>query len=322
MYQFVENMNKENKHNDLQKILAQALNDLKNELGEKFDINKVNLAELERRTGITRGKLRSLKANGFAVKPHGLTGKPSNNSGVIKGFTGIINDLLAKGITNASVAYDRISEQGYKGSLSTVKSYIHGNRHLAPAKRQLVAPQGNRGRRYETDPGESYQMDWGFVSAATNLIITGATGAGKTYLSCVLGVEACKQTLRTCYIRMPDMLGHFQNHKDNLREQIRYRKRLGNYKVLIIDEWLNYKINERESKFIYELIEQRCGNSPTIFVGQYDVEDWHERLGGGTQADSIMDRIIHNSYTIPTTDNNLRKLYDSKKAKVVIDSLG
>ena len=108
----------------------------------------------------------------------------------------------------------------------------------------------------------------GFVSAATNLIITGATGAGKTYLSCVLGVEACKQTLRTCYMRMPDMLGHFQNHKDNLREQIRYRKRLGNYKVLIIDEWLNYKINERESKFIYELIEQRCGNSPTIFVGQ------------------------------------------------------
>lgn len=162
----------------------------------------------------------------------------------------------------------------------------------------------------------------GFVSAATNLIITGATGAGKTYLSCVLGVEACKQTLRTCYIRMPDMLGHFQNHKDNLREQVRYRKRLGNYKVLIIDEWLNYKINERESKFIYELIEQRCGNNPTIFVGQYDVEDWHERLGGGTQADSIMDRIIHNSYTIPTTDNNLRKLYDSKKAKAVIDLLG
>ena len=99
----------------------------------------------------------------------------------------------------------------------------------------------------------------GIVSAATNLIITGPTGAGKTYLSCVVGVEACKQTLRTCYIRMPDMLAHFQNHKDNLREQVRYRKKLGNYKVLIIDEWFNYKINERESKFIYELIEQRCG---------------------------------------------------------------
>lgn len=121
---------------------------------------------------------------------------------------------------------------------------------------------------------------------------------------------------------MPDMPGHFQNHKDNLREQVRYRKRLGNYKVLIIDEWLNYKINERESKFIYKLIEQRCGSSPTIFAGQYDAEDRHERLGGEAQADSIMDRIIHNSYTIPATANNLRKLYDSKRAKAVIDSLG
>ena len=91
--------------------------------------------------------------------------------------------------------------------------------------------------------------------------------------------------------------------------------------MLIIDKWLNYKINERESKFIYELIEHRCGNNPTIFVSQYGTEDWHDRLDGGTQADSIMDRIIHNSYTIPTTDNNLRKMYDSQKAKSVIDSL-
>ena len=61
------------------------------------------------------------------------------------------------------------------------------------------------------------------------LILTksGATGAGKTYVSCILGVDACKQTLQTRYIRMPDMLGHFQNHKDNLREQIRYGKNLG-----------------------------------------------------------------------------------------------
>ena len=73
--------------------------------------------------------------------------------------------------------------------------------------------------------------------------------------------------------------------------------------------------------FIYELIEQRCGNNPTIFVGQYEVADWHERLGGGTQADSIMDRIIHNSYTVPTTDKNLRKIYDSEKAKSVINQL-
>ena len=156
-----------NKHNDLQEILTQALNELKNELGEKFDINKVNLAELERRTGITRGKLRALKANNFEVKPHGLTGKASNNASKISGFTGTINGLLSKGIVNSSVIFDRISENGYKGSLSSVKDYINNNKNLVPAKRQLVAPRGNRGRRYETEPGESYQMDWGFVTVET-----------------------------------------------------------------------------------------------------------------------------------------------------------
>lgn len=166
-------MNSENKHNDLQEILTQALEDLKNELGKKFDISKVNLAELERRTGISRSRLRTLKTNGFIVKPHGLTGKPSNNANVIKGFTGVIDDLLTKGITNAMVVYERVTEQGYAGSPSAVKSYIHEHKYLVPAKRQLVSPQGNRGRRYETEPGESYQMDWGFVNVETSY--------GKTY---------------------------------------------------------------------------------------------------------------------------------------------
>ena len=161
-------MNSENKHNDLQEILTQALEDLKNELGDKFDISKVNLAELERRTGISRSKLRTLKTNGFIIKPHGLTGKPSNNSKVIEGFTGVIDSLLAKGVTNAAVVYERVMEQGYTGSLSSIKSYIHAHKHLVPAKRQLVSPQGNRGRRYETEPGESYQMDWGFVNVETS----------------------------------------------------------------------------------------------------------------------------------------------------------
>lgn len=171
MYQLYS-MNKENNNNDLQEILTQALNEIKSELGDKFDINKINLADLERRTGLSRGKLRGLKKNGYKVKPHGLKGRTSNNS-VISGYTGIIDDLLKKGITNSSVCFDRLQEYGYNGSVSSVKNYIKNNRHLVPPKRQIVSPQGNRGRRYETGPGESYQMDWGFVTVETS--------AGKTY---------------------------------------------------------------------------------------------------------------------------------------------
>ncbi|NBJ92912.1 ATP-binding protein [Parablautia muri] len=161
----------------------------------------------------------------------------------------------------------------------------------------------------------------GFAANATNLVITGPTGEGKTYLACALGVEACRQTYRVLYIRMPDLMRNFENQNDNLRGLTKYRKRIGNYQILIRDEWLNYKLTEKDAKNLYELFEQRSGNNATIFVGQYPVDEWHNRPGGGTQADSIMDRIIHNAYEIPTNETNLRKLYDSKKLKRLVDKI-
>lgn len=156
-------MNKETNDNDLQEIITQALNEIKKEQGNQFDINKVNLADFERRTGITRGRLRPIKKNGFVVKPHGLTGKTSNNS-VIAGYEGLINNKLRQGVSNSSIIFDLLVENGYTGSKSALKAYIKKNKDLLPAKRQIVSKQGNRGKRYETEPGESYQMDWGFVT--------------------------------------------------------------------------------------------------------------------------------------------------------------
>ena len=127
----------------------------------------MNLAELERRTGISKGRLRTLKANGFKVKPHGLSGRISNNN-AIQAYSGVIDDLLTKGVSNSSAIYDRIVEVGYTGSKSSVKNYVKNHKYLIPAKRQIVSPQGNRGRRYTTEPGESYQMDWGFVNVETS----------------------------------------------------------------------------------------------------------------------------------------------------------
>jgi len=153
----------DNERNDLQITISHALHDMKAEVGESFDINKVNLAELERRTGITRKRLRKLKEDGFVVKPHGLSGTKKAKT-VLTGFTGIVDEHLKKGVTNSSVIKDRLDEAGYTGCLTQVKDYISDHMDLVPAKRQLVAPQGNRGRRYTSGPGESYQMDWGFVN--------------------------------------------------------------------------------------------------------------------------------------------------------------
>ena len=81
----------------------------------------------------------------------------------------MIDDLLSKSVTNSEVIYERIVENGYKGGLTQVKDYISKHRDLIPAKRQIVSPQGNRGRRYSTGPGEAYQMDWGFVNVDTDI---------------------------------------------------------------------------------------------------------------------------------------------------------
>ena len=156
---------KDKVNDSLQESVNLALEAMRLEAGDKFSLSKVNLAELERRTGISRAKLRRLKSNGFVVAPHANTGRNVERT-VLTGYTGLLDSLLSQGVSNSSVCFERIQEAGYTGGLSTVKAYIHSHKHLLPAKRQVVAPQGNRGRRFSTAPGESYQMDWGFVNVA------------------------------------------------------------------------------------------------------------------------------------------------------------
>ena len=148
--------------NGLENIISQALEEMKTEQGNAFSLERINLAELERRTGISRARLRRLKANNFSQKPHGLVGQKQMST-VLSGYSSYLDSLLSQGITNSVVCLNRLQAIGFEGSLSTVKRYIRAHKHLVPAKRQLVAPQGNRGRRFTTEPGEAYQMDWGFT---------------------------------------------------------------------------------------------------------------------------------------------------------------
>ena len=143
---------KEIKSNGLENIISQAIEEMKSEQGDHFSLEKINLAELERRTGISRAKLRRFKENGFVFKPHALEGRKAPRT-ILTGYTAILDDLLRKGITNSSVCLERLRAVGFSGGLT---DYI-------AAKRQLVAPQGSRGRRFTTEPGEAYQMDWGFT---------------------------------------------------------------------------------------------------------------------------------------------------------------
>ena len=120
--------------NDLHVSLAQALQDMKMEQREEFDPSAINLAELQRRTGISRAKLRRLKSNNFKDMPHALTGRKSVKT-VMTGYESVANNLLRQGVKNSSVIFERLQEVGYKGSLSGVKRYINANKTLLPPVR-------------------------------------------------------------------------------------------------------------------------------------------------------------------------------------------
>lgn len=152
-----------NGRNDLQEIIDKALEEMRAEAGGCLELDKVNLAEFCRGTGLTRSKARTLERKGFRAGPHGRCGMRAEVT-VMTGHTDVADDLLRRGVRNSSAIFDRLREDGYGGGISTVRDCVKAHSHLIPARRKVVGPQGGRGRRFRAEPGEAFQMDWGFLN--------------------------------------------------------------------------------------------------------------------------------------------------------------
>ena len=139
---------------DLEEILAKALEETRGPGGQ------VNLAEIQRRTGVSRKRLRRWKNNGFHLQPDKRGRKPGSVK--LKGYTEIIDGLLAQGIRNRDVVHRELQKAGFDGGKTIAGEYIASHLDLLPAPRAIVAPQGEYTRRWYTESGDCYQMDWGF----------------------------------------------------------------------------------------------------------------------------------------------------------------
>jgi len=142
-----------------------------------------------------------------------------------------------------------------------------------------------------------------YIKQKHNVIILGATGSGKTYLACALGMIANRNFLTVKYVRLPELLGELAI----ARAEGNYRKLMKQYKtvqLLILDEWLLSPLKELESKDLLEIAEFRYKKGSMIFCSQFGIGGWHEKIGDPTLADAICDRIVHNSYTIVIAGND------------------
>lgn len=136
-----------------------------------------------------------------------------------------------------------------------------------------------------------------YIEEHHNIILKGASGNGKTYLACAFGIAACRQFYKVKYTRLPDLLDELAV----ARGEGIFRKVMKQYKsvnLLILDEWLLTPLKGHEARDLLELVEARHRNGSTIFCSQFDPRGWHEKIGEDTLADAILDRIVHDSYSI------------------------
>lgn len=146
-----------------------------------------------------------------------------------------------------------------------------------------------------------------YMITNTNLALYGPTGCGKTYLACALANSACTKEYRTYYIRFPDLIDLFDELREDTVSVRKLIRKLAKYSLLVIDEWLLTDIKPCHQDFLLDLIEFRHTDTSTVFCSQYNPGEWHERLGGGTKADSILDRIVHNMKRIEFGSKNMRE---------------
>ena len=142
-----------------------------------------------------------------------------------------------------------------------------------------------------------------------NLMLLGATGSGKTYIACALGMAAVRQFLTVRYIRLPELLTELAI----ARSTGTFSKIIEQYKkpaLLILDEWLLYQLKESEARDVLEIAEARYKKGSIIFCSQFDVPGWRDKIGSPIIADAICDRIVHDSYRIVVEcEESMRKVF-------------
>jgi DNA replication protein DnaC len=145
-----------------------------------------------------------------------------------------------------------------------------------------------------------------WIRSHHNVIITGPTGIGKTYLAEAFPNKACREGFTAVYYRSTRLFGELQIARGD-GSYFKLLAKLAKVDLLSIDDWAMDPLTEQERKDFLELMEDRHGLKSTLITSQYPVSKWHDRIGEPTTADAILDRIVHNAHKITLKGESMRK---------------
>jgi DNA replication protein DnaC len=145
-----------------------------------------------------------------------------------------------------------------------------------------------------------------WIESHHNVVITGATGVGKTYVACALAQQACRQGYRVLYRRASRLFDELTLARAD-GSYPRLLARFARTDVLVLDDWGLVPVSDAERRELLEIMEDRHGLRSTIWTSQIPVAQWHDHVGDPTLADAICDRLLHNAHRIVLQGPSRRK---------------
>jgi len=153
----------------------------------------------------------------------------------------------------------------------------------------------------------------GWIQSRHNLLVTGPTGIGKSYLACAFVERACRRGHSAAYVRLPRLLQHLAVARGD-GSYARILARLARFELLAIDEWLLAPLRDTERRDLMEVIEDRSEQASTLIASQLPAKDWHSGIGDPNLADAICDRLLHNAHRLELKGPSMRHTKVAPKA--------
>ena len=149
-----------------------------------------------------------------------------------------------------------------------------------------------------------------FIKDHLNILITGPTGVGKTYLACAIAHSACRNGFTARYLRLPRLLQDIVIARGD-GSYPRFLVQLAKTDLIILDDWGLAPLNAEQRRDLLDILDDRHATRSTIVTSQLPVKQWHDIIGDPTLADAILDRLVHNAYTLNLKGESMRKKHNN-----------